>query len=122
MHLLFECARRWDLTTTNPIELVRQSSKRSKTPRRLTIEEFRALVSELSEPYRTMAILAGCLGLRISEILGLQWAQPIDAEHRIFNASSDVKDAEGHVLVTAYAVLRPDGQWSLMLINSGRSC
>ena len=69
-----------------------------------------------------MAILAGCLGLRISEILGLQWAQPIDAEHRIFNASSDVKDAEGHVLVTAYAVLRPDGQWSLMLINSGRSC
>jgi integrase len=40
----------------------------------LTIEEFRALLSQLSEPYRTMAILAGCLGLRISEILGLQWA------------------------------------------------
>ena len=34
-----------------------------------------------------------------------------------FKAASDIKDAEGHVLVTAYAVLRPDGQWALMLIN-----
>ena len=32
-------------------------------------------------------------------------------------ASSDVKDSQGHVLVTAYALHRPDGQWSLMLIN-----
>jgi hypothetical protein len=31
--------------------------------------------------------------------------------------SSDVKDQDGHVLVTAYAVLRPDGQWSLLAIN-----
>ena len=30
-------------TDTNPIALVRQSSKRARTPRRLTIEEFRAL-------------------------------------------------------------------------------
>ena len=41
----------------------------------------------------------------------------VDAEHRTFAAASDIKDAEGNVLVTAYAVLRPDGQWSLMLIN-----
>jgi integrase len=73
MHLVFEFARRWELTDKNPIELVRQSSRRAKTPRRLTIEEFRALLAELSEPYKTIAILAGCLGLRISEISGLQW-------------------------------------------------
>ena len=35
-------------------------------------------------------------------------------------AASDVKDAQGHVLVTAYALHRPDGQWSLMLINKDR--
>jgi hypothetical protein len=52
-----------------------------------------------------------------AQLITQEWAQPKDAEHRMFTAASDVKDAEGNVLVTAYAVLRPDGQWSLMLIN-----
>ena len=52
-----------------------------------------------------------------AQLLTQEWTQPVDAKHRIFAASSDIKDAEGHVLVTAYAVLRPDGQWALMLIN-----
>jgi hypothetical protein len=46
-----------------------------------------------------------------------EWAQPKDAPHRQFLAASDVKDSDGHVLVTAYALERPDGQWALMLIN-----
>ena len=50
-------------------------------------------------------------------MLTQEWSQPVDAEHRTFKGASDVKDQEGHVLVTAYAVLRPDGQWSLLLIN-----
>ena len=52
-----------------------------------------------------------------ARLLTQEWAEPKDAEHLVFNASSDVKDDEGHVLVTAYATLRPDGQWSLLLIN-----
>jgi integrase len=40
MHLLYECSRRWKLVETNPIELVRQSAKRLKIPRKLTVEEF----------------------------------------------------------------------------------
>jgi hypothetical protein len=52
-----------------------------------------------------------------AQMLTQEWAEPKDAEHRLFHAASDIKDKEGHVLVTAYAVLRPDGQWSLMLIN-----
>jgi hypothetical protein len=32
-------------------------------------------------------------------------------------ASGDISDAAGHSLVTAYALLRPDAQWSLMLVN-----
>ena len=52
-----------------------------------------------------------------AQLLTQEWVQPKDAEHLVFRAASDVKDAEGHLLVTAYALLRPDGQWGLMLIN-----
>jgi F5/8 type C domain len=52
-----------------------------------------------------------------AQVITQEWVQPIDAEHRVFRATSDVKDSEGNVIVTAYAVLRPDGQWSTMLIN-----
>jgi hypothetical protein len=36
-------------------------------------------------------------------------------------ASSDVTDDAGHTLVTVYAAKRPDGEWSLMLINKDPS-
>ena len=52
-----------------------------------------------------------------AQLLTQEWAQPVDEEHLLFNAASDLKDAEGHLLVTAYAVLRPDGAWSVLLVN-----
>jgi hypothetical protein len=52
-----------------------------------------------------------------AQMLTQEWAQPVDAEHRLFRAESDIRDAEGNMLVTVYAVRRPDNQWSLMLIN-----
>jgi hypothetical protein len=52
-----------------------------------------------------------------AQLITQEWAEPKDAEHRLFAASSDVKDPNGHLLVTAYPLQRPDGQWSLMLIN-----
>jgi hypothetical protein len=52
-----------------------------------------------------------------AKLMTQEWAEPKDANHRLFTASSDVRDAEGNTLVTAYPLLRPDGQWSLMLIN-----
>ena len=52
-----------------------------------------------------------------AQILTQEWAQPLDASHKLFTATADVKDSEGNVLVTAYPLQRPDGQWSLMLIN-----
>ena len=80
IHLLFNCAIRWELVDRNPIQLVRQSTKRTRLPRLLTPEEFRKLLTELSEPHRTMVLVAGCLGLRISEIIGLRWGD-IDWEN-----------------------------------------
>jgi hypothetical protein len=52
-----------------------------------------------------------------AQIVTKEWVQPVDAPHKQFKATSDVNDAAGNVLVTAYAVERPDGQWSVMLVN-----
>ncbi len=51
------------------------------------------------------------------QMITLEWVQPGSGEHRIFPSSSDIRDGAGHVLVTTYAVLRPDGEWSLMIVN-----
>jgi len=52
-----------------------------------------------------------------AQMITQKWVQPENSEHRLFAASSDLKDKNGNVLVTAYPVLRPDGQWSLMVVN-----
>jgi hypothetical protein len=52
-----------------------------------------------------------------AQLITQEWAQPTDSEHQVFTATSDLRDGEGHLLVTAYALLRPDGEWSLLLIN-----
>ena len=73
MHVLYECAARWELVEQNPITRVRQGGSRLVDPEVLTAEEFLALLEELTEPYRTMVILAGCLGLARSEFAALKW-------------------------------------------------
>ena len=35
----------------------------------------------------------------------------------MFPSSTDIKDVDGNLVVTSYAVHRPDGNWSLMLVN-----
>ncbi len=72
-HLIYEHARRWELTDRNPIDLVRQRGGRRCIPRVLTPGEIRLLLEQLAEPYHTMVLVAACLGLRASEIMGLQW-------------------------------------------------
>jgi hypothetical protein len=52
-----------------------------------------------------------------AQLLTQEWSQPKDAEHLLYRAASNLRDAEGNVLVTAYALHRPDGQWALMLVN-----
>ena len=60
----------------NPIKLVevRGISKRLKTPTSLSIKRFYLVVDLLPEPYRTMAIVAQCTGLRVEEVLALFWS------------------------------------------------
>ena len=63
-------------TQRNPMELVRVkgATKRTRQPRSLTVGEFQRFIQYLNEPFRTIALLCCCLGLRISECLGLKWA------------------------------------------------
>ncbi len=60
----------------NTISLVQNKGamRRTRKARSLTVEQFQALLSELHDPFGTMALLCVCLGLRISEALALQWA------------------------------------------------
>lgn len=75
----------------NPMELVRieGATKRRREPKIISYEEFGKLLAELREPYRTMALLAGALGLRCSEIVGLKW-QDIDFENLVIHLRQGV--------------------------------
>jgi hypothetical protein len=56
-----------------------------------------------------------------SQMINLEWVKHGAGAHELFPAEADVKDDAGHTLVTAYAVKRPGGEWSLMLINKDPS-
>jgi integrase len=77
MHRLFEKAMFWELRELgrNPMALVEipGASRRLRKPIILTAEQYFAVLELLPEPYRTMVIVAQCLGLRVSEVLALQW-------------------------------------------------
>jgi len=52
-----------------------------------------------------------------TQVITKEWVQPVDATHKLYKVTSDVTDKDGNILVTAYAVERPDGQWSVMFVN-----
>jgi hypothetical protein len=56
-----------------------------------------------------------------TQVISKEWVQPVDAPHHQFPVSTDITDAAGNVMVTAYALQRPDGDWSIMLVNRDQS-
>jgi ribulose bisphosphate carboxylase small subunit len=52
-----------------------------------------------------------------ARMINREWVQHRSGVHHMYPSSTDIKDAEGNVLVTSYVVHRPDGNWSLMLVN-----
>jgi len=52
-----------------------------------------------------------------SQLINLEWVKPGSEAHGVYPAASDIQDSAGHVLVTSYAVKRPDGEWALLIIN-----
>jgi hypothetical protein len=56
-----------------------------------------------------------------AHMINLEWVAHRSGVHQMFPSSVEVKDSEGNALVTSYAVHRPDGNWSLMLVNRDES-
>lgn len=56
-----------------------------------------------------------------SQMINLEWVKHRKGSHQLFSAAADLKDSAGHVLITAYPVQLPDGQWSVMVINKDQS-
>ncbi len=54
-------------------------------------------------------------------MINLEWVKHGAGVHQLFPAKADVLDDAGHALVTVYAVKRPDGVWSLMILNKDPS-
>jgi hypothetical protein len=52
-----------------------------------------------------------------ARMINFEWTAHRSGVHQMFSAKSDIKDSDGNILVTSYAVKRPDGNWSLMLVN-----
>ncbi|MEI9979096.1 MAG: site-specific integrase [Edaphobacter sp.] len=78
MHKLFDLATLWEylpLERRNPVEIVKikDVTKVQKEAIVLTPELFREVVLRLPEHVNMIAMTAACLGLRVSEALGLKW-------------------------------------------------
>ena len=52
-----------------------------------------------------------------AHLLTHEWVQPGNQPHEIYPAVSDVLNGNRDQMITAYADRRPDGLWSLLLIN-----
>jgi integrase len=53
---------------------VKNASRRTRKPNSLTVEEFQRFLLHLDDPFRTVALVCVCFGLRISECLALKWS------------------------------------------------
>ncbi len=97
-HRLFECAMRWRYLEVqrNPMSLIelRGSSKRTRKIVLVTTEQYQQLLPRLPQHCRVMVTLAMCLGLRVSEILGLRW-EDVDLESGLLRVWRSV--VNGHV-------------------------
>jgi hypothetical protein len=51
------------------------------------------------------------------QLLNLEWVKHGGGTHQLYPAAVDLQDDAKHDLITAYAVKRPDGEWSLLIIN-----
>ena len=127
MHRLFERAMFWELIPMerNPMALVEipGSSRRSKQPIILTLDQYFAVLQLLPEPYRTMVVVAQCLGLRVSEILALQWPD-INFAELTMRVTRAVVDGVVDEVKTEYSEddLPLDPDLATVLLNWKRQC
>jgi integrase len=122
MHRLFEKAMLWEMVEwqRNPMQLVeiKGISKRQKKPIVLTVEQFYQILELLPQPYRTMAVVAQCTGLRAEEVLALEW-QDIDFENLSMRVVRAVVHGRVKIVKTEYSEdeLPLDPDFAAILLN-----
>lgn len=89
MRRLFELATLWEylsIERRNPVDVIKIKgvTKRAKEPVVISHEQFRAIVPKLPAHVNMVAVISACLGLRVSETLGLRWSD-IDLEGKMIS-------------------------------------
>jgi integrase len=75
-------------------------SGHTKVPRVVAPQQFQALLGELKDPYRTMVLVGGGTGLRVSEIPGLKWDNvdwenlEVDVRHSVVTGHENATKTE----------------------------
>jgi len=91
---IFATAVLWGYIQKNPVKGVQVPALTDVKKRNtLTPQQFWALSKELSEPYRTMVLLAVLSGMRCGEIFGLRWRY-VDFEDEVVVVAETVY--QGH--------------------------
>jgi len=125
MHILFQWAMKWELMDLqiNPMKLVhvKGSSKRLREPVTLTRKQFHHVLRFVVEPFRTMCVVAMCLGLRASELVGLQWTD-FDWKYRSVTIQRGVVIGRVDEVKTRYSnkAIPLDPVLASMLLSYGR--
>jgi integrase len=128
MHRLFEKAMLWEFLPMqrNPVELVEVKgiTKRTKKPIILTPKQYELILESIpNEPYKTMVVVGICLGLRVSEILALKWAD-VDFKHLTMRVSRKIVNGRVSKVKTEYSEddLPLDPAFAERLLSWYRNC
>jgi integrase len=108
----FRFAIRRNMAASNPVrdaEIPRGLPSAKKE--RYTLEEIQAMIAALPEPARTIVIVAGLTGLRLSEIKGLKWedfrGDELDVQRSVWSGYvSDTKTLTSKAAVPVLPIVR----------------
>jgi integrase len=118
MSVLFNHARRYDYDR-NPIQWVRQSAKRRRTPEVLTSNEVRRLLTALKPRERMMVLLDVATGLRQSELCALKWKDVAFKNRQLWVTRSIVQQVVGNCKTEASQKPVPPHDYLISALRAG---
>ena len=105
--MIFKHAKEWKLLRENPAEVVKSFREERKEMDYLRPDEIRLLLGHADEPYRTLFLTAVLMGMRVGELLGLQWGDIDWHNNRVlvrrslfWHRKEEIADMEGDHRVT----------------------
>lgn len=115
----FERARKWGYIVTNPFRDAQKPKLREITPAHFTKPDFHRLLSVIADQdFRELCIMAVTTGLRLGELISLEWSR-IDFERRLVLVESSDTFTTKSKRNTAVPI--SDGLWQLLAARKKRS-